>query len=98
CDTTITPNLCRQPTEGQPGHLSQGYDVLEFGRTDPSYSPVCLVRSYEMPTPPTRTSDLPRSAATITSPPLGATLLPPPPPDSTGGVITPTHIFCLQVP
>ncbi len=99
CDTTNNINLCRQATAGQPGRLSQGYDVLERGRTDALYSPVCLVQSYEMPTPPpTRTSDLPQSAAAITIPPLAGTLQPPPAPGSPGGVITPTHIFCLQVP
>ncbi len=95
CDTSVTPNLCRQSTAGSPGRLSQGYDVLERGRTDALYSPVCLVQSYAMPLPPTPTSDLPRDAAAIT-----AALLPgpPPPPSTPGGVVTPTHIFCLQVP
>jgi hypothetical protein len=96
CDTSVIPNLCRQQAAGQVGRLSQGYDVLEFGRTDASYSPVCLVQSYAMPTPPTRTSDLPQSAADITS---GAfQVQPPPAPGTPGGVVTPTHIFCLQVP
>ena len=97
CDMSVTPNLCRQPINvGLPGRLSQGYDVLQFQRTDASYSPVCLVQSYAMPTTVTRTSELPHDAATITG---GAFQVDGPPnPGTPGGVITPTYIFCLQVP
>ena len=96
CDMSVTPNLCRQSTEGQLGGLSQGYDVLEYARSNSSSSPVCLVQSYAMPTTPTRTSALPQDAATIIG---GAFQVDGPPnPGTPGGVITPTYIFCLQVP
>ncbi len=95
CDTAV--RLCRQPTAGRPGGLSQGYDVLEFSRNNPLSSPVCQVQTYAMPTSPTLTSNLPQRATDITGGPFGP-LQPPPAPSSPGGVITPTHIFCLQVP
>jgi hypothetical protein len=74
------------------GTLGGGLDVMEFSRGQPGYSPICQVVSYVSPTNPP-----PRDATTIINAP-GVLLQPPPAPTAAGGPITPTFIFCLQVP
>jgi hypothetical protein len=71
-----------------PGRLGDGYDVLEFKRGQPGYSPLCQVWNYGDPMAmPVAAADLPKSAVTI----LGNTAL-------DAKAATPAqYVFCLQV-
>jgi hypothetical protein len=69
------------------GKLGDGYDVLEFKRGEPGYSPLCQVWSYGDPAMPVAAADLPRDAAAI----LNTPALNP-------AAATPaSYFFCLQV-
>lgn len=86
------PRQIGTATTGAGIGLGAGNDVLEFPRSDAaSYTPVCQVISYMAPA-----TGAPHDAATIISS-FSATFQPPPAPPA-GGAITPTFIFCLQVP
>jgi hypothetical protein len=71
-------------TAGQPG---AGYDVLEFKRGEPGYSPLCQLWNYGDPAMPMPRADLPRRAdAILNTPglnPLAATPA--------------SYVYCLQV-
>ncbi|HEX2570112.1 MAG TPA: hypothetical protein VH877_11185 [Polyangia bacterium] len=76
------------------GAIGRGYDVLEAGRNDTGYSPVCAVMTYDAatvtatnPTACTQANCLPRDAATIRARFPAASLRPANPP----------YIFCFQV-
>ena len=75
------------------GKVGQGYDVLEFKRSDSNYSPVCEVRQYtaDIGTPPRprRLTELFTSATDIPQTPAPAV----PTPES--GI--PRYSFCPQV-
>jgi hypothetical protein len=66
------------------GARGAGYDVLQFKRTDPGYTPVCEINTYDagMPLAP---GDLPKDAMTIEAN-FGTTLMP-------GAA---RYVFCLQ--
>jgi hypothetical protein len=75
------------------GGIGRGYDVLEAGRNDGGYSPVCAVMTYNAnqgASPCTQASCLPRDAATILSRygGTGANAIQP---------ANPPYIYCLQV-
>ncbi len=75
------------------GALGAGYDILEFPRSDPKYSPICRVRIYDT-APGVRIADLPTSAAAIST-----ALTDPPraPADSIApSDVIPPFVFCLQ--
>jgi hypothetical protein len=71
-----------------PGRAGAGYDVLEFARNQPGYSPLCQVWEYgdmTMPAPPV--AGLPKSAQSIlTTPGLDPKAASPA-----------TYVYCLQV-
>jgi hypothetical protein len=70
-----------------PGVRGAGYDVLEFRRGQPGYSPLCQVWVYGDPMMPVAPAALPRDAAMITSnPALNAAAAAPA-----------TYVYCLQV-
>ena len=72
-----------------PGALGGGFDVLEFGRDDAGYSPVCAVFSY-VPTGANGgaplSSDLATSAADVVAR-FGPSIKP----------ATPPYVYCPQV-
>ena len=71
-----------------PGQRGAGYDVLEYRRGQPGYSPVCQVWVYgDAMMPPPAMAALPRDAATILS---TAGLNPAP-------AAPATYVYCLQV-
>jgi hypothetical protein len=84
--------------------LGGGYDVLQYRRGDPNYTPVCQVWLYtantDTPARPMSIAELPKSAADVvglagaspaksSGPPVGATPRPGDPP--------PRYIYCPQV-
>lgn len=68
-----------------PGGFGFGYDVLQFGRNDPSYTPVCQMFTYDTGTP-VDTTMLPKDEATVLAM-YGSTIKP----------ATIPYQFCLQV-
>jgi len=75
---------------GVPG---AGYDILDYPRSDPRYSPICRVQRYETGTG-IRSDGVPRSAALITgalSDPLPVAVDAIAPSD-----VVPPYVFCLQ--
>lgn len=72
------------PAAGQRG---AGYDVLEFSRGQPGYSPLCQVWVYGDPMAPVPPAMLPRDAAMIAS---NAALNP-------AAAVPATYVYCLQV-
>ena len=68
-----SPQTCINPgasgTCADLGKAGQGYDVLQFKRSDDNYSPVCEVRQYSLlvgsPARPPLVSELPKSSAAI---------------------------------
>jgi hypothetical protein len=73
--------------------VGQGYDVLEAGRGQPGYSPVCEVYSYDAGGPLTL-AELPKSASEVTDR-FGTTLQPLRRAIGTRNV--PVYIYCLQL-
>jgi hypothetical protein len=67
------------------GARGAGYDVLQFKKGDPGYSPICEIQTYDagMPLAP---ADLPKDAQAIETA-FGMTLMP--------GMNR--YVFCLQV-
>jgi len=76
------------------GRLGAGYDVLDFPRSDPRYSPICRVRIYNTGTG-TRIENLPKNATAI---PAGSLRDPTAvPTDSIApSDVIPPYVFCLQ--
>jgi hypothetical protein len=72
---------------GRPG---AGYDVLEFKRGEPGYSPLCQVYQYGDPNPAmaVASTDLPKNAAAIADP-MAMLMAAPQAPA--------TYVYCLQV-
>lgn len=72
-----------------PGRAGVGYDVLEFRRGQPEYSPLCQVWVYGDPMAPAAPADLPRDARMILDPmAMGMNPMPASPV---------TYVYCLQV-
>ncbi len=75
------------------GNVGQGYDVLQFKRSDPNYSPICEVRQYTAdigsPPRPRRIRELFTSSSDIPQTPAPAF----PTPES--GI--PRYLYCPQV-
>lgn len=92
-----TPQACINPgangTCSDLGNVGQGYDVLQFKRSDPNYSPVCEVRQYaaDIGTPPRprRVRELFTSASDIPQNPAPAF------PTAESGM--PRYLYCPQV-
>lgn len=69
------------------GRAGAGYDVLEFKRGEPGYSPLCQLWNYGDPTMPQAAPDLPKRAeAILTTPGLNAAAATPA-----------SYVYCLQV-
>lgn len=79
------------------GQLGAGYDVLDFPRSDPRYSPICRVRIYNTGVGGLPISQLPKNAAAVTA---GFTPITDPPAVPTDSIapsdVIPPYVFCLQ--
>jgi hypothetical protein len=90
-----SPQMCINPgasgTCADIGKAGQGYDVLQYKRSDTNYSPVCEVRQYTLttgsPPRPPLVSELPKSASAI----------PPNPQQPTPDSGIPRYLYCPQV-
>jgi len=77
-----------------PGALSRGYDLLQFRRGEPGYSPVCRVLTYD--TGDARVpADLPHSVDEMSAL-YGDTIAPPDQPAAPAAAI-PLFMYCLQL-
>jgi hypothetical protein len=84
----FVPRQIKTATGMAAGKSGAGYDVLEFKRGEPGYSPLCQVWNYGDPmAPPVASADLPKNAtAIVNTPALNAAAASPA-----------TYVFCLQV-
>ncbi len=91
-----SPQTCINPgasgTCADIGKVAQGYDVLQFRRSDPNYSPVCEVRQYTANTGarPRQASELPRSVADVLT--ISPTTQPP---TTESGIAR--YVYCPEV-
>jgi len=77
-----------------PGKLGRGYDLLQFKRGEPGYSPVCRVLTYDAGDPRTL-ADLPHNVDDLNAL-YGDTIAPPDQPPAPATPI-PLFIYCLQL-
>jgi hypothetical protein len=100
--TQFTPQILYIPSRisGMPptnGRVGAGYDVIEFRRGDPGYSPICQVKIYDTGAMGVPVANLPQSAQDVLA--RFPTITDPPNPPA--GAIVPSDviqrfIFCLQ--
>jgi hypothetical protein len=87
------------PAPASNGRLGAGYDVLEFPRSDPRYSPICRIQIYNTGATPPLIRDLPQSAEAVRANYPPAQISNPPSPPA-GGIapsdVIPPFVFCLQ--
>jgi hypothetical protein len=106
----FVPRMIRSGTTNAPGQITAGYDVLEYPRGDPNYSPVCEVWLYTATTGPNPRpiADLPKSKEEIdalgaagmvrqASLTVAADIAPDAPSSSTQLGQKVTYLFCSQV-
>jgi hypothetical protein len=83
----FVPRQVRTDMGVSAGRAGAGYDVLEFRRGGPAYSPLCQLWSYGDPAAPLPIAELPTSAEAILARP-----------DLNASAATPaSYVFCLQV-
>jgi hypothetical protein len=72
------------------GRAGAGYDVLEFRRGEPGYSPICQVFVYGNPMMPVLPADLPKSVAAIEMAGMADPMA------ASAAAAPATYVYCLQ--